>query len=194
MRKLIYVPIIHTQTDMGTLSPRLEEEYIKKFSGDKWLKHRQTVEKLWTEIERRLNQLKTPIHKVYQDGLPICGRELELTTELANRGGRNHQIILQLVKQGAELLGTEDPKLLKEEYNTITKNLGQGESPREDYKKVVRENLEKRDRFIAQRINETLLPGETGVLFMGLLNQVHTKLAKDIRVEPLLNHFKNEKE
>lgn len=175
---------------MGTLSPQLEDEYIKKFGSDKWLKHKETVEKLWTEIERGLDQLKTQIHKVYQDGLPVCGRELELTTELADKGGRNHQIILRLVKKGAELLGTEDPKLLKEEYNIITKGLRQEKSPHEDYQKAARENLEKRDRFIAQRINETLLPGETGVLFIGLLHQVHTKLAKDIHVESLLNRLR----
>ncbi|MEK7242001.1 MAG: hypothetical protein AAB048_04440, partial [Planctomycetota bacterium] len=65
MRRLIYVPIIHTQIDMGSLSAQLEQEYIKKFGQARWLEHKQAVEKIWMETEKRLTQLQTPVQKVY---------------------------------------------------------------------------------------------------------------------------------
>lgn len=189
MRRLIYVPIIHTQIDMGSLSAQLEQEYIKKFGQARWLEHKQAVERIWTAIEKRLAQLQTPIQKVYQDGLPVCGKEMELTAELAKSGSRNHQILLRLVGQGAELVGTESPKLLQEEYSAISREArGERDSP-EEYKKRVMERLEKRDDFIIQRIDETLKPGETGILFIGMLHKVNTRLPKDIQVELFLDHL-----
>lgn len=189
MRRLIYVPIIHTQIDMGSLSAQLEQEYIKKFGQARWLEHKQAVERIWMEIEKRLTQLQTPVQKVYQDGLPVCGKEMELARDLAKKGSRNHQILLRLAQQGAELVGTEDPQLLKEELTTISKEVGGERSSPEEYKKGVMERLEKRDNFIARRIDETLKPGETGILFIGMLHKVNTRLPKDIQVELFLDHL-----
>ena len=189
MRRLIYVPIIHTQIDMGSLSAQLEQEYVKKFGQARWLEHKQAVERIWMEIEKRLTQLQTPVQKVYQDGLPVCGKEMELARDLAKKGSQNHQILLRLAQQGAELVGTEDPQLLKEELTTISKEVGGERSSPEEYKKGVMERLEKRDDFIARRINETLKPGETGILFIGMLHKVNTRLPKDIQVELFLDHL-----
>ncbi|HLA37768.1 MAG TPA: hypothetical protein VJZ02_04800 [Candidatus Brocadiales bacterium] len=194
MRRLIYVPIIHTQIDMGSLSTQLEQEYVKKFGQARWMEHKQAVERIWMEIEKRLTQLQTPtIQKVYQDGLPVCGKEMELVGDLAKKGSRNHQILLRLAQQGAELVGTEDPQLLKEELTIISKEARGERSSPEEYKKGVMERLEKRDNFIARRIDETLKPGETGILFIGMLHKVNTRLPKDIQVELFLDHLGQEK-
>jgi hypothetical protein len=167
----------------------MEQEYVKRFGQERWLEHKQAVEKMWTAIEKSLQQLQIPIQKVYQDGLPLCGKEMELTTELAKRGSRNHQILLGLVQKGAELVGTEDPKLLKEEYEAIAKEVKGERGKPEEYKRGVVERLEKRDSFIVQRINETLKPGETGLIFIGMLHKVNTRLPKDIQVELFLDHL-----
>ncbi|HHT9132934.1 MAG TPA: hypothetical protein ACFYED_10675, partial [Candidatus Tripitaka californicus] len=168
---------------------RYVEEYIKKFGQAKWQEHKQAVERIWMEIEKRLTQLQTPVQKVYQDGLPVCGKEMELARDLAKKGSRNHQILLRLAQQGAELVGTEDPKLLKEELATISKEVGGERVSLEEYKKGVMERLEKRDDFIARRIDETLKTGETGILFIGMLHKVNTRLPKDIQVELFLDHL-----
>jgi len=42
--------------------------------------------------------------------------------------------------------------------------------------------LAKRDAFIAQRINQTLGEGEFGILFVGLLHNVHRGLLPDIEL------------
>jgi hypothetical protein len=42
--------------------------------------------------------------------------------------------------------------------------------------------LKRRDQYIARRINDTLLAGETGLIFLGMLHSVRSWLDKDIRV------------
>lgn len=50
--------------------------------------------------------------------------------------------------------------------------------------------LKKRDRFIAETINETLLADETGVLFMGAFHDVISQLAPDIAIEAVKQRAK----
>ena len=45
--------------------------------------------------------------------------------------------------------------------------------------------LERRDRAIAQRIDQTLAQGETGLVFLGLLHAIGRFLPPDIHVERL---------
>jgi signal transduction histidine kinase len=54
--------------------------------------------------------------RLYQDGLPVCGREEEIVRDLAGSGSQNHQILLELIARGARLTGSESPSLLLEEY------------------------------------------------------------------------------
>jgi hypothetical protein len=42
--------------------------------------------------------------------------------------------------------------------------------------------LQRRDQFMARRISQTLLAGETGLLFVGILHSVEPWLDQDIRV------------
>ena len=48
--------------------------------------------------------------------------------------------------------------------------------------------LAKRDAFIAGRIDQTLLAGETGILFMGMLHNLAGGLPADIQVRYPLQH------
>lgn len=38
-RRLIYVPIIHTEVDMGSLAESFKKEYMKKYGTHKWEQH-----------------------------------------------------------------------------------------------------------------------------------------------------------
>jgi hypothetical protein len=42
--------------------------------------------------------------------------------------------------------------------------------------------LQRRDQFIAQRINDTLKDGETGILFLGMLHSLERDLQPDVKV------------
>ncbi len=188
-RRLIYVPIIHTEADMGSLSESLKKAYINKYGMVKWKQHLQKINDLWTGIDARLEQrhLDYRLVRVYQDGLPVCGKELEIVQDIANSGGRNHQLLLKLIQKGATLMGTEDPALLIKEYQLIKyagaqKDAKTGADGRSDY-------VAERDAFIAQRIDATLKDGETGILFLGMLHKVDGKLPPAIVVDYLIYHL-----
>ena len=129
--------------------------------------------------------------KVYQDGLPVCNKELAIASDLAQGGNENYKIILELIQWGAKLVGTEDPGLLLEEYNYIKDvakidNLKEKEKTIKKYEKKARDVLQRRDEFIANKISKTLMEGETGILFMGMRHRVDEKLPKDIEVSYLI--------
>lgn len=178
MRKLYLIPVIHSEQDMGSLIDQIRQEYVRQHGLEKWTEHLDTIRKLWIEIRRTVESLNLPYEKVrlYQDGLPECGKEKEIIGEIASTGSPNHLLLLDLIGMGATLMGTEDAKLLLAEYGIHTKS---------DRDNRSRELLGKRDRHIASRINSTLLEGETGLLFIGLAHNVTPFLDEDIRVENL---------
>jgi hypothetical protein len=144
------------------------------------------VEKRWEQIERVVEHLPITAGKlrVYQDGLPVCGHERRIVSELAEAGSRNHRLLLRLESEGAVLMGTECPELLLEELQLHNSALASGISKRAALCQAPRHDalLERRDRFIADRINGTLAPGETGILLLGMLHAADRFLARDIEV------------
>ncbi len=188
-RTLIHVPIVHTQADMGALSESIQRLKMRKLGRKGWERNVNLVNKLWTQIEQAIQSLALSYERVrlYQDGLPVCGRELEIVTELAKAGSRNHQLLLHLREQGATIMGTESSELLVEEYQLVKELFvpglrgvsASGEAPR----RALRDSLlRRRDQYIARRISDTLLRGETGLLFLGMLHSVEPWVDKDIRV------------
>jgi hypothetical protein len=185
-RKLVYIPIVHTLADMGTLGASVQSAKLAALGRQGLARSAAVVERMWEEIERVVGNLPAGpgIVRVYQDGLLICGREREIVSELAAAGSRNHRLLLDLQARGAVLMGTESPELLVAEYQLASAELAAG---RVSHRKIrpdrVRDTLlEKRDRFIADRINGTLGAGESGILFMGMLHEVARYLDSDIKV------------
>lgn len=192
-RQLIYIPILHTQHDMGSLSAAAKKIYTEKLGKKLWQHHVSAIDEMWGGIKKQIARLKLPYKKtrIYQDGLPVCGREKEIVKELAGKGSPNYLILRWLMNRGAAVVGTEDPQLLIEEYHAIkqilaARNNGQKKKWVEQYEKAAPELLKKRDIYIRDRINKTLPPGGTGLLFMGLLHRVDELLPKDIRVSYLI--------
>jgi len=197
-RKLIHIPIIHTEADMGALSGSVRRAALEK-SGLRGLKNKANfVDKIWTEIEQTIEGLELSFEKVrlYQDGLPVCGNESEIVADLAASGSRNHRMLMRLMEKGATVMGTESPEFLLEEYELAKKILaskGTIKSMRlqAQMKPLSDSLLKRRDRFIADRINDTLCPGETGILFLGMLHAIVHLLDKHIAVVcPITEHFR----
>jgi hypothetical protein len=190
VRTLLYIPIIHTEADLGTAVGLVREEYIRKHGENKYEEHTKAISSMWERIREKLSQIELDYEKVriYQDGLPVCGKELEIAREIAVLGSENHRIVLELVEKGARLEGTEDPELLLKEYNNLKKikekkDSTQGEKVTKSYARQGRKLLTARDKYIARRIDATLREGEMGILFMGLLHEVDRYLAKDIEIK-----------
>ena len=178
MRTLIVIPIIHTEKDMGSLF------------GDQ----PRSADEIWSGIRRMIAELDLPYASVrlYQDALPLCEKEPDIVKEIAARGSRNHQFLVELMEQGARLVGTEDPHLLLQEYQFLQGALGGGkQGPEIQREDESRRLLAGRDRFIAGRINATLSTGEIGLLFLGPAHSVEPFLDADILARRLLPSFQD---
>ena len=192
-RKLIYIPILHTQHDMGSLAEGVRETTVKKVGKKLWQHHVRAIDEMWGGIRQRIVRMNLSFNHVYlyQDGLPLCGKEKPIVTELANQGSPNHRILEWMINHGATLVGTENPKLLIQEYNFIKQILSapnnkQKEAWVKQYEKAAPKLMNERDRFISDQINKTLPMGGVGFLFIGLLHRVDELLAMDIRVSYLI--------
>ena len=192
MRRLIHVPIIHSLADLGSAAGQLEEQFKTSGASRSWEEHLQEVEQRWDVIRHKLLALPLDYSRVklYQDGLPECGRELEIVRDLANRGSQNCRLLCELHLKGAQIMGTEKGELLVEEYNCLRHRLDHplaaapGQTPTAD--SFYDELVARRDAHIASNINATLGPGETGILFLGAAHRILDLLANDIAVSSLL--------
>jgi hypothetical protein len=189
-RRLIHIPILHTQADMGALGAPVRAQTIAKLGQAGWERNVSLIDGVWDRIEAGIESWSLPYDKVriYQDALPVCGRETQIVSDLATAGSRNHRLLLFLAKRGAIIMGTESASLLVQEYKLAKQALGAGGTPAarlasSHYESRSQALLTERDRFIAERINSTLQRGETGLLFVGMLHSLENWLAKDIRVE-----------
>jgi hypothetical protein len=184
-RSVYWVPILHNQADLGSLSEPVRRHFIQRVGRGRWEEHVRSIEQLWRQIGTAIAglQLDYPRTRLYQDGLPVCGREEDIVRDLAAAGSTNHQLLLDLVGKGCRLMGTESPELLVEEYN-LTRTLLQGQPPAGAAAGPVpaRAMLDRRDAFIARRIAETLQPSETGLVFLGLLHSLEGRLPADVRL------------
>lgn len=191
MREIIYIPIVHSEVDLGSVSEELKREYIEIHGEEKWVEHTRIIEDFWEALNRKILSLSLDYKRVklYQDGLPKCGRELEIVKKLASEGSENHKLLLELVERGSQLIGTEAPQLLIEEYKRIKKRGLKdpvSSKPSDPRPLTYDEITLRRDKYIAQRINETLRRGDTGLLFMGAMHRTADMLPPDIDVRYLL--------
>lgn len=189
MRKLLYVPIIHDQADMGSAGAELARGSAAQWGQPRWAIHEATVCGFWKSIRVFLLSMDPWRLGIYQDGLAAEGEVgRRIVNEAARRGSKNYRLVQELLDKGAGLHRTEDPVLLWREHQNVIARVKQ--EPSEERSRDSRDPLdgtdrllEERDRFIANAISSTLKPGEVGVLFIGAYHDVAGHLAADISVE-----------
>jgi len=199
-RNLVYFPIIHTQTDMGALSESVRKVTLQKLGERVWRRKINLVAQFWTDVESILDKLSLVYTqtRLYQDGLPVCGKEQDIVAELARKGSPNHRLLVRLMEKGATVMGTESAELLIEEYHLIKRILEAGNvhdaMAIEARQKAAGDLLlAKRDAFIAARIAQTLSTGETGILFLGMLHNISSLLPTDMEVSYPMNRPLNKR-
>jgi hypothetical protein len=186
MKKLLYVPIIHNEADLGSLATGIEERARAVIGASSWQKHKEIVRLYWQAIAKYWDGKDVAGIKIFQDAMAADGEVGEkIVKSLAQDGSINHQIIEQLLERGAKLCKTEDGALLKEEY-FLTKELAEKKSDSfrsiAHYKEQKDRLLKARDAYMSKRINASLEEGETGVCFLGAYHQIVPNLARDIDV------------
>ncbi len=195
MRTLIYVPIIHAESDLGTMADDVRAQFdALRESGDNWERRAAAIDSMWDGIRAKLFALPVEWRRtrVYQDGLPVCHLEAQIVKDLAAKGSRNFQLLLELAARGGTVMGADKLELLIEEYQRVQKLVQAARDGASD--EAVRELqdegdaiLRKRDEFIAAHIQDTLQEGETGVLFLGVLHRVDELLAGKFEVRHLIH-------
>ncbi len=188
MRTLILVPVIHTSADLGSLAKDVAKGGIAFSGGDIWEKHNSTVEGFWNIISDYFNSIDVSGMNIYQDGMIADGAIAQkIVEEAVKAGSRNYELLASLLGRGAVLLKAEDFNLVKEERDrlvamTQSKSLTRTLIALIKYKLVKSRLLDKRDKFIAMTIDETLRQDERGILFIGAYHNVKGKLPCDIEI------------
>ena len=191
MRTVIYVPVIHTSADLGSLAKDVAKRGITDLGEDVWSKYRAAVEKFWDAISDYFDPIDVSGMKIYQDGM-VAGGEIgqRIVEEGVRSGSRNYKLVAGLLKRGAVLVKTEDYNLVKEERDRMVA-ITQAKSTVHKlfefikYKLAKDGILNKRDRFIAKRIDETLSHGETGIIFIGAYHNIKKWLPRSIRLSEI---------
>ena len=112
------MPIIHTNADLGSLQGAVRKLHEQRAGASHWQDRVRQIGQLWRSIRTSLLQLDLDWSEVslYQDGLPVCGKEEQIVQDLARSGSTNHRLLLEFMARSARLVGTESPELLVEEY------------------------------------------------------------------------------
>ena len=120
MKTLIYVPVIHTSADLGSLAGDVTKRGIADLGEDVWKGHLRTVEGFWDVITDYFISVDVSGMKIYQDGMVAEGKIGEIIVEESlNLGSRNYQLVSKLLKKGAILVKTENFNLVKKERDIL---------------------------------------------------------------------------
>jgi hypothetical protein len=185
MRALILVPIIHSPTDLGSLSAATESSRNEAQTR----LYLDAVEHFWTVVDGVIEGMNLNYQqlKVYQDSLPVCNVVDRIVADVAASGSKNYALLKTLQEKGATLMGTESPDLLKQEKALMTDVLQSADHSNVSVEKA-QNLLSQRDSFIGQRINESLADEEMGLIFVGIMHDIEPHLSSDIVVIKPLGH------
>ena len=121
MRELLFVPILHSPADLGSIAGIVASKGIGLIGPERWKKHLQTIDLFWGSFEDYFNESDVKALKIFQDGFVADGEMGEKIVNAAAAGGsRNYAIIKDLISKGGRIMKTEDPSLVKREVICIS--------------------------------------------------------------------------
>ncbi len=188
MRTLIYVPIIHTNADLGSLAEDMTKRAIADLGEELWWRHRKTVDVFWNVISNYFDSMNIEDVKVYQDGMMTEGEVARaIVDEGVKSGSKNYKLVSKLLSKGAILVKTEDFNLVKKERDKLQALIQKKPIINKlfayaRYTLTKDRLLRKRDKFIAKSIDKTLCHGEKGILFIGAYHNIKKWLPKSIQI------------
>ncbi len=149
-RKLFLVPLIYSDKDAPT-------EYQERY------------ERYWEGVIQHITNLETKlgkVNRVYHEALSLSGEDGLKIVEKLNL--KSHRIIADKCSEGANLESTEDQDIAEESFDwqrCLMVGLTSEKVANKVYEFFI-ESTRKRYEFISKKINETLQPGETGLIFI----------------------------
>lgn len=108
---------------MGRAEELFREAGISALGVEEWLRHKREIDNYWDTVEEKLweklEDCRMGSVKLYQDTHVVGGRGVEMVKKIAERGSRNHQLLLELIERGATLVRTENFGLVRKEHALI---------------------------------------------------------------------------
>ena len=163
-RKLFFIPLIYSGKEA-------QDEYLEKFN------------RYWNQVERQTSKLELRlgrVNKIYHELISVSGDDgIKVIKDLNDK---SYQIVKSKLKKGAQLEAIEDRELLTE-FMDWSRCLAVGLQNQKVFTQVYQhynEANKKRNEYLAKRIDETLSPDETGLLFMMEGHQI--QFPSDIQV------------
>src|SRR3989338_7946455 len=102
MRTLLYIPVIHTSADLGSLAKDVARRAIADLGEKLWQAHRKTVNKFWDCLSKYLDTIDVSGMKIYQDGMVAEGEiGQKIVEEGVRAGSRNYELVTSLINRGA---------------------------------------------------------------------------------------------
>ena len=191
MRTLLYVPIIHTSADLGSLAEEVHRKGLENFGENMWRDHLRTIDGFWDALFLYFDSIHVSGAKIFQDGMFADGDVgLNIIQEGEKAGSKNHRLVSKLLQRGAILMKTEDFNLVKKERDRLLKMIRAKTTAEKIfglfmYKLTKKTLLRQRDEYIAQKIDRALQEGETGILFIGAYHQIKPRLPRDIKIKEI---------
>jgi hypothetical protein len=132
-------------------------------------------EEFWRYVAEKLSVFRGRIRKIFRESLSTNTKEALLALSGDEQGSRS--VLVSLLEDGAEPESTEDPILMAETQSWIEMIRG---TPSEMVSEMYGESLAEQNRYVANRIGESLREGEVGLLLIDSRRRVEP--AQDIRV------------
>ena len=193
MRTLHIVRVFHPLEELGTVTQPFQRlEKLELGVEGAAMRRMQKAEEFILMAEKVV-QMEVDHKKlfIFMDGFPAEQPEVEkflYDNFVYKKRFPTYLFIDRLVRKGARLVGTESPELLREEcqyVQEVTRVVETQELPEGKYawlKSKAKDILERRDDFIAARIDSTLKDGDVGILFIGAMHHVEKRLPDDIQI------------
>jgi len=127
------------------------------------------LEAYWNEVKSRLDDLGSKVGKIAKIYHELIDEEGEKgLKKIKKLNSKSYRIAKRYVDKGAELQATEDMNLVRESMDWIRCLAAdlQSEKALSKVSQFYVEAMQKRDEFIAKRINETLKEDESGIIFI----------------------------
>ena len=165
----------------------------QRFMGrQKTIQLQKQTENFWIALNGEIEKLDLDYQKlvVFQDGLADTDSQIiqKIIEEGTKKGSPNYLLLQKLKDKGANIVGTEDPKLLMDEYKMAQEEFKEKNPYRQRqlilaYRVKKAQLLRERDKFIAQKIDQNLTEGRVGIVFMGMIHKIKERLPSDIQVK-----------
>jgi hypothetical protein len=162
-RTLLIVPRMYAKSEFKEVASHIPDDYDAKY------------EEFWSYVTDKLRVFRGRIRKVFRESLSRNTEEALRT--ICGDDERGYSLIVELLKEGAELEPTEDPILVTETESWLKMIKS---TSRDVLLELYEESLAERSRYVTNLITHSLEEGEVGLIIIDSRRKL--ELPTDYRV------------